>query len=769
MNNNTELKNKKSLFKSIVLIVELIGLVVLTFIMIMRLNENNTTAIELDNLSSGVDAMGYDGTVWHIDLEDGNEAEDAEDLLYGPGINLESGTYTISIDYSGTEINKGVVEVDEGIIDTADFFLLSNNKHHVSYDFSLKTDVEGFSFRIKKFYGGEFTLNKLTIIRNTHDIRTAIFIWVVLSLLIDAYLYFNIVRSNIRTIGIICGIALVASLPLFAQGIMTGDDIRFHFLRIEAIAAGLKSGDFPVRMYPLYNDGYGYPIAVFYGDTLLYFPALLRIIGFTTLQSYKAYIFFINLLTATISYFCGKRIFKKNIAGFVFSMAFTLSTYRFLCLYARASVGEYSATCFYPIVILAIWNIYTQDSKEKAYKNNSIILAIGMAGIIYNHVLSTEMMVLTIFILAMAFFKKTFRKDTILVYIKAIALCFCISAAFIIPFVEYYTQLPLMLKTSITSDYIQDSGVYLSEYFAFFNSITGGDYVNRRGLITPGLVLIAGLLVGIYLIIIKKDSKEIRVLTVGSLVSLFVASTICPWNRIYEIPVIGPILVTVQFPYRYIGIAICFMCVLLGLVLEKIIEQKLNDKRIYYYTIITSLVMSCFFVSQYHDEKYITSIFNSRDTADLYVLSRNGEFGMYMFIAGQYLLEDTNVSKEALDYGVYGENIQATIISENGVDIDIYVKGNDNSTLEIPRFAYPHYIAKDNKGNKLKTIIGHNNKLTVIFDNAYDGEVFVEFVEPWYWKLSEIISFITIGALLINVKKIINDYGRKDYSGEKDF
>ena len=758
-----EQKGNKPLLKSIILIIELLGLIVLTFVMIMRLKENNTTAIQLDNLSTEIDAMEYDGTAWHIDLEDGYEAVDAEYLLYGPGISLKRGTYTIAIDYSGTEINKGVVEVKKGIIDTADFFLLSNNKHHVSYDFTLKTDVEGFSFRLKKFYGGEFTLNNLTIIRNTHDIRTSIFIWVVLSLLIDAYLYLDIVRSNIRTIGIICGIALVASLPLFAQGIMTGDDIRFHFLRIEAIVAGLKSGDFPVKMYPLYNDGYGYPIAVFYGDVLLYFPALLRIIGFTTLQSYKAYIVFINVLTATLSYACGKRIFKSNITGFVFSMAFTLSTYRLLCLYARASVGEYSATCFYPLVILAIWNIYTQDINDKAYKKNSIILAIGMVGIIYNHVLSTEMIVLTIFILAMVFFKKTFRKETILVYIKAIALCLCISAAFIIPFVEYYTQLPLMLKSSFTSDYIQDSGVYISEYFAFFKSITGGDYVNRRGLLTPGLVLMAGLLVGLYLIIIKKDSKEIRVLTAGSLVSLFVASTICPWNRIYEIPVIGPILVTVQFPYRYIGISICFLCVLLGLVLEKIIEQGLLDKRIYYYTVITSLVMSCFFSSQYHDERYITSIFNSRDTADLYVLSRNGEFGMYMFTSGLYLLEDTNVSKEALDYGVYGENIQAAIIDENGVDIDIYVKAKDNATLEIPRFAYPHYVAKDNKGNILKTIVGHNNKVTVLFKKAYKGEVYIDFVEPWYWRLAEMISLIAVVGLLIIVinQKIIHLKERK--------
>lgn len=746
--------------KLAVVFIEVVVIIVMFIVMFRQTKSNNITEIDLKKLTVPYDEMQYDGTCWSIDKDSATGLVGKDDLIYGPGISLKRGTYTLVLDYTSTEIHRGVLEVKGGVLDAADYFVIGNNKHEIRYDFSLRSDVEDFRFRLKYFNGGYFSLNGLTLIRNNHNIRCAIFTWLLLSIVLNCFMFSENVRKNKNTIAIIFGIALLASLPLFPKGMMTGDDMRYHLLRIEAIMSGLKSGQFPVRMYPVFNDDYGYPVPMLYGDMLMYFPALLRIIGFSVVQSYKGYIFFINLITACTSYYCGKKIFDKTITASTFSLAFTMATYRLLCLYSRAAAGAFNSTCFYPLVILAIWNIYTKDIKHKDYKKNAIILAIGVAGLIYHNILATELVVSTLLVLALALYKLTFRKETLLVIGKSIVLCALISAAFAVPFLEYYSSVDLLLKesSSRSAGYIQDSGAYLSDYFAFFKSITGGNYLTRQGLRTPGLVLMAGLALGIYLILTKKADSRIRVTTIASIILLFISSNLCPWNRIYDIPILGPILVTVQFQYRYLGVAICFMSVLLCLCIERVIELGVNGRKVYTYAICFSLLMSFYFLSEYQDERFVTSVYNPQDTADLYVYTRDGNYGMGEYVSGLLLMKDTNVLQEALDYGVYGDNIKAIILGEDGVKLAVYVQAGENATLEVPRFAYPYMFAKDSAGNYLEVIKGHNNKVVVQFPESYSGEVYIDFEEPWHWRAAEIVSLITvlllIGQVLYSKRKL---------------
>lgn len=737
--------------KITIIIVELLIIFIAAVVLVENMKYSYIHTVDLADMTSKIEKLKYDGTSWHISNEDGKLYEGETYVFEGPGMALERGSYTVVIDYSSMEIHRAALEVESGVIDTADYFLLSNNKQEVRYDFALKTDVKGLKFILKNFNGGQFTLNGITIVRNSHDGRCLLFILAIIFILVDAYLFIKPIRNNITPIAIVIGIALLASLPLFPKGMMTGDDLRFHLVRIDAIAEGLRSGDFPVKMYPVYNDGYGYPVPILYGDILLYVPAILRLVGFPIMKSYKIYVFFVNILTAGFSFVCGKKIFRRYSMGTLFALSFTVSSYRMLCVYARAAVGEYSAMSFYPLIVLAIWNIYTQNIKEKKYKYNSILLAFGMAGLLYNHNLTLEMVGVTLIIFALVMYKKTFRKETFIVYVYSFGIFILITAAFIIPFIEYYSSVDILLKSMTSSDYyIQDNGAYLSDYFAVFKSITGGSYADRRGLHTPGLLLMAGLVLGLYLIVKKKATREIKCTCYGSIILLFTASTLCPWNRIYEIPFLGKMLTMVQFQYRYLGIAVCFMCLLLCLSIDRVQELGLMDKRIYGYAMFTGIIMMCFFLSEYQDERFITGNLRSYDTADLFVLSRDGEFGLYMTVGGQFLLEDTNVSKEALDYGVYGNNIKAVIIGENGLRLGVHVETTgDNASLEVPRFAYPHFIATDKYGNRLNTIVGHNNKVTVLFDKEYEGEVYIDFIEPWYWRVGELISLVSIIVIVV--------------------
>ena len=57
----------------------------------------------------------------------------------------------------------------------------------------------------------------------------------------------------------LAGIGVLASLPLGIRGIYSGHDVEVHFLRIEAVAQALRSGQFPARVssrWPLQRGPY---------------------------------------------------------------------------------------------------------------------------------------------------------------------------------------------------------------------------------------------------------------------------------------------------------------------------------------------------------------------------------------------------------------------------------------------------------------------------------------------------------------------------------
>lgn len=744
-------KLKENKIMMIIIIIELFILGILFFTMINRMRNTTDISLDLGAMASGHEEVKYDGTKWSLNSEDANALVNDGYIIYGPGINLEKGTYTLVLNYSTTRIQKGVVEAFGGIIETSDYFLLSSNKNILKYDFRVLSKFSGVQFRLKEYLGGDFELYGVRIIRNTRDIRTTIFIFILLSIIIDLLLFSEKVRSNFHIILAIVGITFLASLPLFPKGMMTGDDMRFHFARIEAVFEGLKSGAFPVKMYSVYNDDYGYPVGIYYGDLLLYIAAIYRVIGFSIMTSYKMYIVTINLLTAVSAFLCGKRIFKNKITPLIFSLVFTTATYRMLCIYARAAVGEYSVGCFYPLIMLAIWNIYTKDKESNEFKKSYFFLALGMSGLIYTHVLSTEMVLLTLIAFSIALFKKTFTLPVILVYLKSILLCGMMSLAFIVPFLEYYIKVDTDLDDGFQSTYIQNLGAYISDYFAFFKSITGGDRPGTRGLLTPGLVLMLGLAIAIYLIATKNANTQIKIVTIGALMSLFVASNLCPWNRIYEIPKLGQFLVSVQFPYRYIGIAVAFLALLLGLSLERLNELEIFDKNVCKYVIAASVLTTFVFVSFYQDESFVRSVFKAYDTPDLFVWTRSDDFGMYL--GSEYLMDNSDVSMGTLDYINNGQDVTAELLEENGLKMTLKVDAKENGILEVPRFAYPYFTAKDSNGNKFKILKGNNNKVTIVFNDAYKGTIIVDFEEPIHWRVAEIVSLITMLGLMIALFK----------------
>lgn len=163
---------------------------------------------------------------------------------------------------------------------------------------------------------------------------------------------------------VLLGVTVLASYPLFYGMTGPGHDLNFHLYRIEGIKDGLLSGQFPVRLHPTHNHGYGYISSSLYPELFLYFPALLRLLGASPVAAYHIFVFSINGMTAWIMYVCAKGMARSRYAGLLASVLYTLSTWRAVNLYHRAAVGEALAMLFFPLLLYGLYLLLAGDCRK---------------------------------------------------------------------------------------------------------------------------------------------------------------------------------------------------------------------------------------------------------------------------------------------------------------------------------------------------------------------------------------------------------------------
>ncbi len=147
---------------------------------------------------------------------------------------------------------------------------------------------------------------------------------------------------------------LVMCFPLFNNQLFIGHDWTYHMLRIQSLKEGLLTGQFPVRVNPLFLNGYGYASSMFYPDLLLYIPVGLQLLGIGIEESYKMFLILVLAASFLTAYYCGKGITKSSYAGIIFALVFSLSQYHLQNIYTRFAVGEVTAYIFLPFIIYGL-------------------------------------------------------------------------------------------------------------------------------------------------------------------------------------------------------------------------------------------------------------------------------------------------------------------------------------------------------------------------------------------------------------------------------
>ncbi len=711
---------------------------------------NVTIPVSLDAWSSDVLTVTEDG--WYIDESIAGEDWNSEiSMIYGPYLSLEKGTYTVHITYEADSEQSAKVYVSTDVnhfLKETEVTLLATETEK-TFEFELSHAMDGVE--LATYYSGEgaFSITGITIEKNHHmDTRNFVMVFVILLLLDLALWKWSWMKERKETVFSVLLISFLASLPLFAYGIQAGHDFYFHLGRIEGIATELATGHFPVRMQSIWNNGYSYPVSIYYGDVTLYLPAILRLLGFSVIQAYKIYVYVINLLTVVFFYWAAKEIWKKRNTALLVTAAFTLCTYRFVDLYVRAAVGEYTCMLFFPFVLVGIWRIYfcREEQKGKINWSGCLSLVVGMSGMIVTHVLTTEMVCMVLVVFAVIYWKITCKKDVLLGVLSSVLGTVGMTLWFIVPFLDYYGNVDVHINRTVGNTLlIERHGAYVLGFFAVFQDLFGESPVQsitEKLSLTPGLLLIVMLVVAGALIVKGKAGRQTKIFIGISLWLLFMSSNLFPWNAIAESSKLGNMLTQVQFPWRWMTFVCLFLTILSATTVADLLQFLPEYKKLVKVGVVGLLAIQvAVYASNYADSA--TNIVNPWYQTDLSLDN----------IAEYYRAESDFY---VLTYQVDGEIVEkAELVSQSGTDFVFYVKTSQGGSVTLPVMNYKGFTVWNDNGTVYEITDGAQKEVQISLTDAYEGNIYVSFVEPTSWRVAEgvsavcILGFVMAGILMI--------------------
>ena len=565
-------------------------------------------------------------------------------------------------------------------------------------------------------------------------------------------------RSRLAIIFVVV-IIILSSLPVLLSytPYHPGHDTVFHLYRIDGIAKGLAEGQFPVMMQSSQIAGYGYPVSICYGDLFLYFPALLRLLGFSMHAAYALFIMAINGLCAITTYITFKRMFGKRGIGILACALWTLSPYRLaIDTYLRSAVGEFISLSMFPAVLYGIYSMIWYRSPN-ASKNGWIWCAAGVCGVVYSHILSVLMGVITF--LPMLAFELVKKRDPIILrnVILAVVATLGLSLAFAIPFLDFYSGMEMKVNTqdpSFKQALASANALQPAQLFELFPEVSNGSVAGKTIDEMPygiGWSLLSAIPLWGTVMAMKSTHRHRsdNAYLLGSFVLLQIAvlmwmtTVYFPWG--FDSNPIGQtfisLLATIQFPWRLVGPISFMLLLLMCLGLNRIQCSPLRRA--------TSSIIICIIgLSLIECGFGVTSFLRHSQAVDEHYVNHDAHGVM----GGEYLPKDFDVAtttRQDDEAIVSTPGIAAIPKDGNTVtsySIHVENKGRAGS-LVIPLIKYPHYHAKTESGDELAIDASDDGLIQIAIPERYAGTINIAFTPPFSWRAAQVSSLLAATGL----------------------
>lgn len=550
-------------------------------------------------------------------------------------------------------------------------------------------------------------------------------------------------------------IILFTSLPLLTDFIVSSGDGGFHLMRIEGIKDGLLSGQFPVRIGPKWQTGYGYASSVFYGETLLYIAALFRLIGFSVTTSFQMFMFVLNVIGVLIAYYSFKGMFRNEYIGLLCSALYNLAVYRTFRYYEWGAVGEGCALVFLPLIAYGFYRVFTEDVDSPAYGRSWIPLCAGFAGLIQSHFLTCELVGVFTIVLCLFQIKKVFRPKTFVVLAKTVIYCILVCAWFLVPFLDYMLTGDFMVH-HISGRMIQDRGLYLAHLLQIIPYNAGHVFFAETGMYSSqpsnlGAPFLVALLLWLGVCFLRKQghlSQEMRglgrIATILSLMTMVMSLSAFPWDRIQFLNSITESLVgSLEFPHRFLIIGTLTLTIVSGVMAKWFYDTK-SVKGLAVYAggmVALMLISNLFLLNDFTHKATPFPVYNAQTMGTGYVSS------------GEYLPYGTDTAKLTYREPKVDKGVEISEYKKQDLQVrfDCRNTSGEEGHVELPMLYYKGYQAQErDTGRKLSVAKGDNSAVTVDVPANFQGAIEVEFRSPWYWHLAEAVSVVSFVVFLLS-------------------
>ena len=693
------------------------------------------------------------------------EPAEEESILRTSQLRLSAGHYKIEADYNFVPTqNKDEQESHAGVYFMADDAMVVTGERELfavgrTHDtVVLNVRYTNKTIRLVAYDGGGvFTLGKVTIQQDRVYAWVRVLGWLLAAFFLDLLLLLFLPTSPLAIrnadlrgcLFLLGGAVLLASMPVLMQGVgIFGDDIHFHLSRIEGIAQGLKSGQFPVRIYSQAKNGYGYAPSLFYGELCLYFPAVLRTLGVSVQLSYHLYVLAVQMLTAGIAFYSFRQMFSHNKTALLGSVLYLLNPYRLQNLYWRAAVGEYTAMAFLPLIPAALCLLYGKKEptkKQAGVACTEMVIAFGM--LLQTHMISLEIMALATAVFCLFHLRRTFSRCVLFVWLKSVAIVLLLNLWFLLPFLE-----------------IMGSGIYGGMYGG--TTMNAGRMIQRSGYAIPkvltwnthgrniGIELIIGCMVFLWAWIghdeeIPHREQKIGLWSTGiGLAACWASTNTFPWGLVGALPgKISGILLAIQFPWRYLTLA-AILLTLATLCAVSLLRPKKLARPLAVLLLSASLLGVGFFYREYLPSESGEYVGDSGELVYVDYLVTNVAWyydKLYLPIGAKETRDGFVIEKKVTTAEV--EQIEKT---EKGVILQYTAGMGEDGIIELPLLYYPVYGIKEGAGTLFKT---ENGMLGIQVPAGSSGTIRVAVQEPLRWRLAELVSAVTVLVWIGSMKK----------------
>lgn len=484
-------------------------------------------------------------------------------------------------------------------------------------------------------------------------------------------------RKQYGYIALLVTVTLLACIPFFASGWKPMDDFGFHFNRFRWLVDEIRMGNLVPFVYNTAYDGYGYAAACFYPYLFLYPFALLCAAGVSETVMINVIYIMAKIVAGIVGYLCFREIFQRmkhenyERAAVFFSLFMLFDLYQWANLYKRGALGELLAAIFFPVIFLGFIRIL-QDTRQWG------MLAIGMTGMLYSHVLSTMMACLALTVLLLCYFKTFWREKQKLWSLgKAAIAVLLFGCAFWIPFLEMY----------VSDDYAAKSNVLFSVLRTSFEETV---LLNIPVSAIIGSILYLMLVLGFF-----AYKKPWTRFAISLLLSGLLVTSVFPWGALMKIvPFIG----SFQFVWRTLGITVYLSAYWfswwIGAQSNKQLEKWIKAGVCYVGVIVFAACIWRYCVSRKADGLWYNMDY-----------TKSTSIGAFDYTTSKYYLEAVKKypamhyeAPATLNPNDYNGNLQVIQTDLSGKSKQIWYQGTDEKTSEqlvLPILYYKGYTVSE--------------------------------------------------------------------------